>query len=97
MSHHPILDGLNGWHRWSSWAAHHFVDGEQSCDTKHGNYMGGDFEPKRPNPAELAPSGQPYGKVCSRCLKSVRAANEARPNVVIAKGPRSRFFVGSGT
>lgn len=70
---HPILVGLHGWHRWSAWSAHFFVDGEQLCDTAHGNFMGGGFEPARPKPAELAPSGTPYGRVCQRCLKSVQA------------------------
>ena len=53
---HPIMLGVNGWHRWSSWSAHFFVNGAQSCNTAHGNYMGGDFAPKRPTPADLAPN-----------------------------------------
>lgn len=76
---HPILAGLTGWHRWSSWSAHHFVDGVQSCNTAHGNYMGGDFAPKRPNPAELAPNGTPYGRVCTRCLSATQvSSNETK-------------------
>jgi hypothetical protein len=69
---HPVLAGLNGWFRWSSWAAHFFRDGRQLCNISHGNYMGGNFEPKRPNPADLAPSGEPYGRVCQRCLRLSR-------------------------
>lgn len=66
---HPVLADINGWHRWSAWAAHFFVDGAHLCDTSHGRYMGGQFEPQRPKAAELTPGGQPYGKVCQRCLR----------------------------
>jgi hypothetical protein len=71
---HPVLVGLDGWHRWSSWSAHFFVDGVQSCRTLHGIYMGGGFAPKRPAPAELTPQGVPYGRVCDQCLKASRGA-----------------------
>lgn len=63
------LAGLNGWHRWSNWAAHYFVDGEQECNTHHGNFKGSERCPKRPKPADISPTGIPYGKVCQRCLK----------------------------
>lgn len=69
---HSILAGLSGWHRWGQWCAHFYVDGAQACDTPHGGYMGGYAVPARPKPAELAPSGVPYGKVCQRCLKLAR-------------------------
>ena len=75
MTHEEALAGLNGWHRWGTWAAHFFVDGKQSCPTKHGNFMGRLLEPKRPNPVvDFTRQGEPYGRVCQKCLKRSRVA-----------------------
>jgi len=81
---HPVLAGLAGWHRWSNWAAHFYVNGAHLCSAHHGTFMGGHREPRRPDPAEVAPTGIPYGKVCQRCLKlksatpAPRAAEEKK-------------------
>lgn len=98
MTVDEALAGLNGWFRWGNWAAHYFVDGKQSCKTQHSYAEGGmerGLEPQRPKVADLTPGGQPYGRVCQRCQKSVKEAAAARPNVALGKGPLERFFVGS--
>lgn len=75
---HPVLAGLNGWHRFGSWSAHFFVDGRQQCNTAHGNFNGGQYPPRRPDPVvDFTPHGQPYGRVCQKCLKVVRRPTQA--------------------
>lgn len=67
-----VYEGVRGWHRWGTWSAHFFVDGLQQCSTQHTFAEGGiarGLERHPPQPAELAPSGLPYGKVCQRCVK----------------------------
>lgn len=70
----PVFAGLNGWYRWGQWSAHFFVNGRQSCKTKHGRFPHTDSS-KTPPPtsAELSRHGQPFGRVCMRCLKAFRA------------------------
>jgi hypothetical protein len=72
---------INGWHRWGSWAAHFFVDGIQSCNTKHTYGEGGiarGFSPRTPSPVALSVHAVPYGKVCQRCLKASRVTPQAK-------------------
>lgn len=74
MTVEEALAGLNGWYRWGAWAAHHYVDGKQRCNTQHSYAEGGrerglpNSPPKR---ADLASNGVPFGRVCQRCLKLV--------------------------
>lgn len=73
------LAGLDGWFRWGSWAAHFFVDGKQSCTTAHSYAAGGlarGLPPRRPEPAPLSAHGEPFGRVCNRCLKSARRRSD---------------------
>ena len=66
-----------GWYRWGQWAAHYFVNGEQACSTTHSFAAGGfarGLSAQAPKPAELTPHGEPYGRVCQRCLKVARNA-----------------------
>jgi hypothetical protein len=64
------------WRRYSTWAAHAHVDGKQACGQKHGFYMGFRGSTEEPKIVDLAPSGLPYGTVCQRCLKIVRARTQ---------------------
>ena len=63
------LVGLNGWYRWSKYAAHFFVDGRQTCNYRHPNFEHQNRVPAPPTPAHLTPEGSPFGRVCMRCLK----------------------------
>lgn len=71
---------MTGWFRYGHWAAHFYRNGVQACPTKHGNFgglaIGARNPPAKLEPAPLSPWGQPYGRVCAMCSRSI--AREAR-------------------
>lgn len=71
------LVGLNGWFRWSTFAAHYFVEGVQQCATEHGKYMGS-CQPTTPKGMTLTPEKIPYGIICNRCLKAFWRIEESK-------------------
>jgi hypothetical protein len=60
------------WKRWGQWAAHLYVDDTQSCHTPHGQSQWISRKrstPTVPQPAMLAETGTPFGRVCQKCLR----------------------------
>lgn len=70
---------LTGWFRYGrSCAAHYYVHGVQQCAVGH-PYRDPD-QPKAPSAADLSRHGEPFGRVCSKCLRCARARRSAPAN-----------------
>lgn len=62
------------WLRYGQWAAHLYENGRQLCSTPHGQFPPELLkEGAKPMPVAVTRHGQPFGRVCARCLKLSRS------------------------